>query len=368
MTRPGRPLSDHFDGQRFINPTLPGRRAPTILAVLKMLREERSRWPDRVENKNIPTFGEPRQRDDIAITFVNHATFLIQVNGIAILTDPIWSERASPVGWAGPKRVRDPGVAWEALPRIDIVLLSHNHYDHLDITTLAKLRDRFDPIMLVAAGDGRIIEPLGIRQVHELDWWSSFALNEQCKFTFVPAQHFSARSVFDRQKSLWGGYLIEVLGRRVYFSGDTGYSVHFADIRRRLGCPDIALLGIGSYEPQWFMKPVHMNPAEAVEAHRDLGAKHSIGMHFGTFQLSAEAIDQPVLDLARALKERGVPESAFVTLEVGETRTYRAAELTRDAPSPDHAQTLSRNAFAPHRPNGAAPESPDRQRRPPQPL
>jgi L-ascorbate metabolism protein UlaG (beta-lactamase superfamily) len=347
---------------------LPGRRAPTILAVLKMLCEGRSRWPDRVENKGIPTLHEPLQHDDIAVTFVNHATFLIQINGITVLTDPIWSERASPVHWAGPKRVRDPGVTWEALPPIDIVLLSHNHYDHLDIATLGRLRDRFDPIMLVAAGDGRIIEPLGIRQLHELDWWDSFTLNEQCRVTFVPTQHFSARSVFDRQKSLWGGYMIEVSGRRIYFSGDTGYSVHFAEISRRLGCPDIALLGIGSYEPQWFMKPVHMNPAEAVAAHRDLGAKYSIGMHFGTFQLSAEAIDQPLLDLALALKEQGIAESAFVTLEVGETRIYRAAKSTRDAPSPDHAQTLSRDAFAPHRPNGAAQENPDRQRRPPQPL
>jgi L-ascorbate metabolism protein UlaG (beta-lactamase superfamily) len=333
-----------------------------------MLCEGRSRWPDRVENKGIPTLHEPLQHDDIAVTFVNHATFLIQINGITVLTDPIWSERASPVHWAGPKRVRDPGVTWEALPPIDIVLLSHNHYDHLDIATLGRLRDRFDPIMLVAAGDGRIIEPLGIRQLHELDWWDSFTLNEQCRVTFVPTQHFSARSVFDRQKSLWGGYMIEVSGRRIYFSGDTGYSVHFAEISRRLGCPDIALLGIGSYEPQWFMKPVHMNPAEAVAAHRDLGAKYSIGMHFGTFQLSAEAIDQPLLDLALALKEQGIAESAFVTLEVGETRIYRAAKSTRDAPSPDHAQTLSRDAFAPHRPNGAAQENPDRQRRPPQPL
>jgi L-ascorbate metabolism protein UlaG (beta-lactamase superfamily) len=157
------------------------------------------------------------------------------------------------------------------------------------------------------------------------------------------------------------------MGRRIYFSGDTGYSIHFAEIGRRLGPPDIALLGIGSYEPQWFMKPVHMNPAEAVKAHRDLSAKHSIGMHFGTFQLSAEAIDQPLHDLARALKEQGVPESAFVTLEVGETRIYPATDSTRDAPSPDHAQTLSRNAVALHKPNGAGLENPDRQTRPLQP-
>jgi len=333
-----------------------------------MLREKRSQWPVRVENKGIPALHEPLQHDDVAITFVNHATFLIQFNGINVLTDPIWSERASPVRWAGPKRVREPGVAWDALPRIDVVLLSHNHYDHLDIATLARLKDRYEPIMLVAAGDGRIIEPLGVRQLHELDWWNSFTLSEQSKFTFVPAQHFSARSLFDRQESLWGGYVIEVAGRRIFFSGDTGYSVHFAEISRRLGRPDIALLGIGSYMPQWFMRSVHMNPADAVAAHRDLGALFSIGMHFGTFQLSAEGIDQPLLDLARSLREQGISESDFVTLEVGETRIYRASELTRDAPSPDHARTLSSDAFSPHRPNGAVQESRDRQTPPPQPL
>jgi L-ascorbate metabolism protein UlaG (beta-lactamase superfamily) len=362
------PISDHFDGKRFINPTLPEMHAPSLFSVLKMIRERRGRWPDRVENKSTPRLHEPLALDDIAITYVNHATFLIQIAGITILTDPVWSERASPFRWAGPKRVRDPGVAWEALPKVDIVLLSHNHYDHLDLATLARLGERFTPIVLAAAGDGRILKPLGIRHLHELDWWDSFQLNDRCKFTFVPSQHFSARSLFDRQMSLWGGYMIEISRRQLYFSGDTGYSRHFTEIGRRLGHPDIALLGIGSYEPQWFMKPVHMNPEEAVAAHRDLGAKHSIGMHFGTFQLSAEPIDQPLADLGRALAENGIPETEFVTLEVGETRIYRSAEFNRDVPSPGHGRTLSRDAFVTHRQNGAAEESPDQQRRPPQPL
>jgi L-ascorbate metabolism protein UlaG (beta-lactamase superfamily) len=362
------PISDHFDGKRFINPTRPEMRAPTLFSILKMIREPRNRWPDWVENKAIPRLDEPLALDDIAITYVNHATFIVQIAGITILTDPVWSERASPFVWAGPKRVRDPGVPWERLPKVDIVLLSHNHYDHLDIATLARLRERFAPIVLAAAGDGRILGPLGIRQLHELDWWESFQLNDRCKFTFVPAQHFSARNLFDRQVSLWGGYTIEVSGRQLYFSGDTGYSRHFAEIGRRLGRPDIALLGIGSYEPQWFMKPVHMNPAEAVAAHRDLGAKHSIGMHFGTFQLSAEAIDQPLVDLKRALAENRIPETEFVTLEVGETRIYTSAEFSRDVPSPGHARTSSRDAVVTRRRNGAGEESPDRRKRPPQPL
>jgi L-ascorbate metabolism protein UlaG (beta-lactamase superfamily) len=320
MTR--KPLSDHFDGRRFFNPTLPKGFVNSRLSVLRMLREPRNLWPAWVENHGVPRLDAKLGADAIAITFVNHATFLIQVGGIAILTDPMWSERASPFRRIGPKRVRAPGVGFDALPRIDIVLLSHNHYDHLDVATLVRLRARFDPTVLAAAGDGRLIAPLGFARTHELDWWERVRLNDGLAITFVPAQHFSARGLFDRQMSLWGGYVIESRGRHIYFGGDTGYSSHFADIRNRLGSPDIAILGIGAYEPRWFMKTVHMNPAEAVRAHRDLGSRHSIGMHFGTFQLTTEAIDQPRIDLKVALAESNIAESEFVTLQEGETRIY----------------------------------------------
>ncbi len=322
MTKTSR--SDHFDGNRFINPTLPNRSAPSLRSIFKMAREPRSRWPAWVENKGVHRLNEARAADEVAITFVNHATFLIQTGGITILTDPVWSERASPFRRVGPKRVRRPGAALAELPRIDVVLLSHNHYDHLDIATLARLRQSFDPIVLAAAGDGRLVGPLGFKDIRELDWWDASEFNDTFKITFVPAQHFSARGLFDRQKSLWGGYMIESHGRRIYFGGDTGYSTHFADIKTRLGAPDLALLGIGAYEPRWFMQAMHMNPAEAVRAHRDLGSQQSIGMHFGTFQLSTEAIDQPQADLRRALLESGIPESEFITLDEGETRIYRA--------------------------------------------
>jgi len=317
------PLSDHFDGDRFFNPTLPEGFAPSLLHALRMAREPRSRWPAWVENKGVHRLGETLGADEVAITFVNHATFLIQTGGITILTDPVWSERASPFRRIGPKRVRKPGVAFEDLPTVDIILLSHNHYDHLDIATLAQLRQRFAPTVLAAAGDARLVGPLGFKSVRELDWWEEIRFSDTLKITFVPAQHFSARGLFDRRKSLWGGYMIESRGRLVYFAGDTGYSTHFSDIKTRLGSPDIAMLGIGSYEPRWFMKPIHMNPAEAVCAHRDLGSRQSIGMHFGTFQLTTEAIDQPPADLKRALSESGIPEADFVTLDEGETRIYR---------------------------------------------
>ena len=158
--------------------------------------------------------------------------------------------------------------------------------------------------------------------MRELDWWEEIQFNDTLNVTFVPAQHFSARGLFDRQKCLWGGYMIESRGCRVYFAGDTGYSTHFSDIRNRLGSPDIAMLGIGAYEPRWFMKPFHMNPAEAVCAHRDLGSKQSIGMHFGTFQLTAEAIDQSLADLNRARAKSGIQESEFGTLHEGETLIF----------------------------------------------
>ncbi len=318
------PPSDHFDGKRFFNPTLPKDFTLSRRSTLKMVREPRSRWPAWVENKGVPRLNETLGANEVAITFVNHATFLIQTGGTTILTDPVWSERASPFRRIGPKRVREPGVAFEDLPTIDIVLLSHNHYDHLDIATLTQLRHRFAPIVLAAAGDGRIVGPLGFKDVRELDWWEEIEFNDTLKVTFVPAQHFSARGLFDRQQSLWGGYMIESRGRRVYFAGDTGYSTHFSDIRNRLGSPDIAMLGIGAYEPRWFMKPIHMNPAEAVCAHRDLGSRQSIGMHFGTFQLTAEKIDQPRKDLTRALSEASISETEFVTLDEGETRICRA--------------------------------------------
>jgi L-ascorbate metabolism protein UlaG (beta-lactamase superfamily) len=320
------PLSDHFDGSRFFNPTLPKGSAPSPLSVLKMAREPRSQWPAWVENKGVLRLNETLGADDVAFTFVNHATFLIQTGGITMLTDPVWSERVSPFHWIGPRRVRKPGVSFGELPKIDVILLSHNHYDHLDVSTLAQLQQSFAPTVLAAAGDTRLVGPLGFTNMYELDWWDAVQLKDSLKVTFLPAQHFSARGLFDRQKSLWGGYMIESFGRRVYFAGDSGYSTHFSDIKTRLGSPDIAMLGIGAYEPRWFMRPMHMNPAEAVRAHLDLGSRQSIGMHFGTFQLSAEAIEQPGAELQRAICATGIRESEFVTLEVGETRIYRASQ------------------------------------------
>jgi len=220
------------------------------------------------------------------------------------------------------KRVRAPGVQLEALPHINVIVISHNHYDHLDIATLMKLNERFAPKVLVPVGDKALVESIGFKDVQELDWWASVEINPSTLITFTPTQHSSRRGLFDLDKSLWGSYFIQHGGRSVYFGGDAGYSSHYAEIKKRLGSPDIALLPIGDYLPRWFMQPIHMNPAEAAAAHKDLGAKLSIAMHFETFQNSAVTFDQPLKDLHEATKKEALSQGRLIALEVGETRVY----------------------------------------------
>ena len=292
--------------------------------VPRMLLTPRTRWPSAipVEPRRPPSIGP----DDVLVTFVGHATFLIQIAATSLLIDPVYSERASPVSFAGPRRVRAPGVRFDDLPTISLVLLSHNHYDHCDLGTLRALERRFQPRLVAPLGNGRLLRSAGIRQVEEIDWWQS-ASAASFPITLTPAQHFSARSMFDRNRALWGGFLIAAGERRILFAGDSGYGPHFREIAARLGPVDVALLPIGAYEPRWFMKDIHMNPAEAVQAHLDLGARQSIAMHFGTFQLTPEGIDEPVRELAKALRERGVPAEQFRTVDVGESVSVRPGGL-----------------------------------------
>ncbi len=228
----------------------------------------------------------------LRITLVNHSTVLLQERGFNILTDPIWSELASPVSWAGPRRHRKPGVLWEDLPPIDALLLSHNHYDHLDLPTLRRLAERGRCTFIVPSGVGRLLRSEKIEPAHEMDWGESVSL---ASFTIhsVPAFHFSGRGIFDGNHTLWCGYMIETPERLVYFAGDTGFGPHFRWIREQFGSPHLALLPIGAYEPRWFMSPIHMSPDEAIQAHEILGAPTSIAIHHGTFQLADEALDTP---------------------------------------------------------------------------
>ncbi|MCG8317161.1 MAG: MBL fold metallo-hydrolase [Pseudomonadales bacterium] len=313
--------SDHYNGKLFFNPTLEKQFSPSFSDIVDMIKQGRAAWPNSIENTVIPEVPENIGSDEIAITFINHATFLIQFRGLNILTDPIWSTRASPFSWAGPKRIRSPGVQINELPHIDVIVISHNHYDHLDITTLKELNNRFSPTVLVPIGDKGLIESAGIMEVYELDWWESIEIAET-EFTFTPAQHSSSRYLFDKDRSLWGSFFISRDGRSVYFGGDTGYSTHYIEIKNRLSSPDVALLGIGSYAPRFFMKPIHMNPAEAVQAHKDMGATISIGMHFGTFQLSSERIEEPLEDLKTALIQEEIQKDKFIVIQEGETLIY----------------------------------------------
>jgi L-ascorbate metabolism protein UlaG (beta-lactamase superfamily) len=314
MTGGSEGAGDHFNGRRYFNPN--GANRPSLWMVPRMLLTPRAPWPASipVEPQKPPIV----QGEQVAITCIGHATFLIQAAGTSILTDPVYADRASPTQFTGPRRVRAPGVRFDDLPPISIVLLSHNHYDHCDLRALRALERRFAPTFITPLGNRRLLRSAGIDHVEELDWWNA-STRSSIPITLTPAQHGAARGLLDRNRALWGGYLIEVVGKRIFFAGDSGYGAHFAEIRRRLSPIDLALLPIGAYEPRWFMRDIHMTPEEALQAHLDLGAGRSIAMHFGVFHLSAEGIEEPPMRLTRALVARGLPASDFRTIEVAES-------------------------------------------------
>ena len=311
------PRSDHFDGEVFFNPDASAGRS--FGDFLRWQRTSRARpWPKWVENRAVPRLPAALEPGEIALTFVNHITYLLQFRGLNVLTDPVYSERVSPVQWTGPRRVRAPGLAFDALPRIDVVLVSHNHYDHLDLETLLRLEREHRPLVLTGLGNRAFLEERGLARVRELDWWEVTAHGD-ASFTYTPAQHWSGRGVAGRNRTLWGGFLVAACARKVFFAGDTGYWRHFRELRRRCGAVDLAMLPIGAYEPRWFMRDQHMNPEEAVRAHLDLAARLSVGTHYGCFQLTDEGIDDPVRELAAARLRHGVPDDRFRALETGET-------------------------------------------------
>lgn len=310
---------EHWDGRRFHNPGL--RTGHGLKEALRWLRTRQpSAWPTWVESEPGPRPVQcfSKRLEDWQVTFVNHATVLIQIGPWNLLTDPVWSDRCSPLASVGPRRVRNPGIRLDELPTIHAVLLSHDHYDHLDLRTLMWLGRRDQPLVVTGLGVGALLREHGLANVVECDWWQSAELGP-LTIHFVPAQHFSGRGARDRNRTLWGGLVVSTPeDGSCYFAGDSGYGPHFADIRERLGAPRLALLPIGAYEPRWFMGPVHMNPDDAVRAHVDLGARRSLAIHFNTFQLTDEAIEQPVIDLAEALEAHAVPPVQFAVLKEGE--------------------------------------------------
>lgn len=313
------PFPPHFDGKRFYNPNAPQARG--LLEVLRWkLTSRAAPAPDFLPDAK-PSVPPPHvEGGEMRVTFVNHSTVLLQQEGINILTDPIWSERASPISWAGPRRFRRPGIRFEDLPRIDIVLLSHNHYDHLDLPFILRLASRSQIEFVVPLGVARLLKSHGVVSAHELDWGESIDIRETTIHS-VPAQHFSSRSLFDRNMTLWCGYMIETKWGNVFFAGDTGFGEHFAAIREQFDAPRLAILPIGAYEPRWFMSPVHMAPEEAIKAHDLLGAKFSIAIHHGTFQLTDEGVDAPAKELAAQLRDGSADRNPFVVLANGESVT-----------------------------------------------
>jgi len=293
------PMTSRWDGGRFHNRS--GPEPHGLPAVLRwMWTRTKGPWPKTIAQP--PVAPPPRRRDPdegaIHATLIGHATVLVQVAGLTILTDPVWSQRIGPASWLGIKRVRPPAFALRDCPPIDVILVSHNHYDHLDRPTLAFLATRDAPLILTGLRGGHTIPASG---VVELDWWSSYHLARGVTITYVPAQHFSGRGLFDRNTSLWGGFVLETPAGMIYFAGDTGFGPHFAAIRARFGPAALALLPIGAFAPRWFMARVHVDPQQAVAASLILEAQVSLAIHYGTFPLADDGMDAPVQELATAL-------------------------------------------------------------------
>lgn len=268
-----------------------------------MLKRRRPRWPSPVEND--PFDPPPRRVEGAAlrVTLIGHSSVLIQTAGLNILADPVWSRRVGPLPGVGVTRVRPPALPLSALPPIDLVLVSHNHYDHLDRPTLARLGRKHHPLVLTGLGNRRSM-PRSASRVVELDWWQSHDIADGVKVSFVPAEHFSARTPFDRDRALWGGFVLEGPAGPVYFAGDTGDGPHFAEIRRRFGPMALSLLPIGAYTPRWFMSPVHIGPEEAVAASLALDSRVSLAMHYATFPLADDPFDEPPRLLMAALQKQ----------------------------------------------------------------
>jgi L-ascorbate metabolism protein UlaG (beta-lactamase superfamily) len=296
------PQSGHFNGKTFFNPGEASGRGLRDLLKWKMTGHPVP-WPKRVDVVQRPVPPAPAS-DGVAATWVGHSTFVLRTASRVILTDPVFSDRASPVSWTGPRRAAAPGVAFDAVPRVDLVLLSHDHYDHCDLPTLRRLARRDDPLAVAPLGHRTLLEGAGFSRIAELDWWEDHACGPGMGVTLVPARHWSRRSPFGTNRRLWGGFMVRAGGRLVYFAGDSGYQEGlFAEIGRRCGPPDLALIPIGAYEPRWFMADAHMNPAEAVRVHREVGSRQSLAMHWGTFQLTDEGRDDPVRALGAARGE-----------------------------------------------------------------
>jgi len=313
-------VTPHFDGERFFTPGAPKLAGSfdTLDGFFNFLKWQatRARGPWKAYREEAP--GPPPPRDvgpgAMRVTFINHATTLVQLDGVNVLTDPMYSRRCSPTELAGPERVRPPGIRFEDLPRIDAVVLSHNHYDHLDLPTLERIAQTWPRVQIFAGlGNRAYLASHGIESF-ELDWWASRTVGD-VTFTSVPNQHFSNRGLADANGTLWSAWVMSGTAGRAYFGGDTGYGPHFAQIAQRLGPMRVSIVPIGAYRPEWFMAPIHMSPAQAVQAALDLQSTLAVPMHFGTFGLADDGEDEPLEALKTALLTKPAP---FAVLGFGE--------------------------------------------------
>lgn len=315
------PVSDHFNGKIFSNYTENNDHG--IIDLLKWrLLKKRAAWPEHRNNKSEDIPPLIVNGDDIRVSMIGHASVLIQTQGLNFITDPVYSERASPFDFVGPKRVLPPGVKFENLPKIDTILLSHNHYDHMDITTLKRIVERDKALIITPLGNDVILRRHGINaDIAVLDWDQIYKITPKVNIILTQAEHWSSRYGLDKNRALWGGFIIQSRSGNVYFAGDTGYGDGrvFKKIKEKYGTPKIAILPIGAYEPRWFMKIVHLNPADAVLAFIDLGKPKAVGMHFGVFQLTDEAYDKPIQELRTALVDFAPNDKErFYTISPGE--------------------------------------------------
>jgi L-ascorbate metabolism protein UlaG (beta-lactamase superfamily) len=315
------PISDHFNGERFFDRD--GASPRSLNEVLRWQLSDRKRdvWPEWVVNEHADTPPPRVDGNKVRLSFVGHASWLIQTAGLNILVDPVWSMRVSPVNFAGPKRHNDPGVAFDALPNVDVVLVSHGHYDHLDIPTLSRLAKKFSPRVITPLGNDVVMRDADSAiKAEGFDWKDRVELGNGAAVTLVPTRHWSARGLFDRNKTLWASFVLETAVGKLYIVCDSGYGdgTHFRRVAEAHGPLRLAILPIGAYEPRWFMRDQHMNPEDAVKALADCGAVQALAHHHGTFQLTDEAIDAPVIALGEALDQAKVPREKFVALKPGQ--------------------------------------------------
>jgi L-ascorbate metabolism protein UlaG (beta-lactamase superfamily) len=313
------PVSDHFDGTEFFNAS---RTAPKgVRDLLKwQFRSPKAKWPKTFPSPHADTPPALVNGDQVRVSFIGHASYLIQAHGKAILIDPVFSDRCGPLGIAGPKRVNAPGIAFDALPKIDAVIVTHNHYDHMDMGALKRLAKRDRPQIITPLGNDMIMRAhLGDVTFKVLDWHQDFAFSQDIGLHAVPTQHWSARGMRDRMHALWASFVLKIGAKTIYAVGDSGLGDGriFRDVGQRFPGIDLALLPIGAYEPRWFMRDQHMNPEDAVQALEFCGAKRAVGHHWGTFQLTNEAVDAPRTELAAALATRNIPAERFIALQPG---------------------------------------------------